>query len=159
MCATEDRAISELGKRSLASGQSGIADGEFRRDWWQLDFPSHLGGETLTANAGQRLRFAGREERPPIASLRAGRFEPLKRLPAGKKGVHAVVTTKQVGLEAADNLKRRVEKASGFLLHRSLCLSPQSGLSSTHHGNALSADDQWRKLGRVVEVAQEVWGG
>ena len=25
-------------------------------------------------------------------------------------------------------------------------------------GNALSQDDQWRKLERVVEVAREVWG-
>jgi 5-methyltetrahydropteroyltriglutamate--homocysteine methyltransferase len=39
-----------------------------------------------------------------------------------------------------------------------LCLSPQCGFSSTHHGNALSQDDQWRKLQRVVEVAREVWG-
>ena len=40
-----------------------------------------------------------------------------------------------------------------------LALSPQCGFSSTHHGNALSVDDQWRKLERVVEVAGEVWGG
>ena len=39
-----------------------------------------------------------------------------------------------------------------------LCLSPQCGFSSTHHGNALSQDDQWRKLERVVEVARRVWG-
>ena len=37
-----------------------------------------------------------------------------------------------------------------------LCLSPQCGFSSTHHGNALSQDDQWRKLERVVEVARRV---
>jgi hypothetical protein len=38
-----------------------------------------------------------------------------------------------------------------------LCLSPQCGFSSTHHGNKLTEDEQWRKLGRVVEVAREVW--
>jgi 5-methyltetrahydropteroyltriglutamate--homocysteine methyltransferase len=38
-----------------------------------------------------------------------------------------------------------------------LCLSPQCGFSSTHHGNDLSVDDQWRKLERVVDVAREVW--
>jgi 5-methyltetrahydropteroyltriglutamate--homocysteine methyltransferase len=38
-----------------------------------------------------------------------------------------------------------------------LALSPQCGFSSTHHGNDLSSDDQWRKLERVVEVACEVW--
>ena len=35
---------------------------------------------------------------------------------------------------------------------------PQCGFSSTHHGNNLSQDDQWRKLERIVEVAREVWG-
>jgi len=39
-----------------------------------------------------------------------------------------------------------------------LCLSPQCGFSSTHHGNALSMDDQWRKLELIVAVAREVWG-
>ena len=31
-----------------------------------------------------------------------------------------------------------------------LCLSPQCGFSSTHHGNQLTEDEQWRKLERVV---------
>jgi len=38
-----------------------------------------------------------------------------------------------------------------------LCLSPQCGFASTHHGNKLSEDEQWRKLERIVEVAGEVW--
>jgi len=40
----------------------------------------------------------------------------------------------------------------------SLCLSPQCGFSSTHHGNAVSEDEQWRKLELVVRVAHDVWG-
>jgi len=39
-----------------------------------------------------------------------------------------------------------------------LCLSPQCGFSSTHHGNLLSYDEQWRKLERIVEVARAVGG-
>jgi methionine synthase II (cobalamin-independent) len=39
-----------------------------------------------------------------------------------------------------------------------LCLSPQCGFASTHHGNQLSEQEQWDKLARVVETAQEVWG-
>ena len=35
-----------------------------------------------------------------------------------------------------------------------LCLSPQCGFSSTHHGNPLTEDEQWRKLERVVEVGE-----
>ena len=38
-----------------------------------------------------------------------------------------------------------------------LCLSPQCGFASTHHGNLLSFEEQWRKLERVVQVAREVW--
>ena len=79
-------------------------------------------------------------------------------MPAGKKVVLGLVTTKQGELEAADGLKRRIDEASRFVPLENLCLSPQCGFSSTHHGNALSQEDQWRKLERVVEVAHEVWG-
>ncbi len=95
-------------------------------------------------------------------SERAGGFEPLGVLRQGdakdKKVVLGLVTTKQGGLEAKDALKRRIDEAAKFLPLERLCLSPQCGFSSTHHGNALSQDDQWRKLERVVEVAREVWG-
>jgi 5-methyltetrahydropteroyltriglutamate--homocysteine methyltransferase len=91
-------------------------------------------------------------------SVRAGGFEPLRALPRGKKVVLGLVTTKLGELESKDDLKRRIEEAAKFVPLEELCLSPQCGFSSTHHGNALSADDQWRKLERVVEVAREVWG-
>ncbi|HEY6354722.1 MAG TPA: 5-methyltetrahydropteroyltriglutamate--homocysteine S-methyltransferase [Burkholderiaceae bacterium] len=91
-------------------------------------------------------------------SARAGGFEPLRVLPRGKKVVLGLVTTKVGALESKDDLKRRIEEASKFVPLENLCLSPQCGFSSTHHGNALSIDDQWRKLERVVEVAGEVWG-
>jgi 5-methyltetrahydropteroyltriglutamate--homocysteine methyltransferase len=94
-------------------------------------------------------------------SARAGGFEPLKALRdrgQGKKVVLGLVTTKLGELESKDDLKRRIDEASRFVPLEDLCLSPQCGFSSTHHGNALSQDDQWRKLERVVEVAREVWG-
>jgi 5-methyltetrahydropteroyltriglutamate--homocysteine methyltransferase len=53
---------------------------------------------------------------------------------------------------------RRIEEAAKVVPLDQLCLSPQCGFSSTHHGNALSVEDQWRKLERVVEVARRVWG-
>jgi len=91
-------------------------------------------------------------------SARAGGFEPLRILPRGKKVVLGLVTTKVGALESKDDLRRRIDEASKFVPIDNLCLSPQCGFSSTHHGNALSIDDQWRKLERVVEVAAEVWG-
>ena len=50
------------------------------------------------------------------------------------------------------------EVAAKFVPLDNLCLSPQCGFSSTHHGNALSFDEQWKKLALCVEVAREVWG-
>jgi 5-methyltetrahydropteroyltriglutamate--homocysteine methyltransferase len=90
-------------------------------------------------------------------SERSGTFEPLRFLPKGKKIVLGLVTTKTGLLEEKDTIKRRIEAASKYIPLDSLCLSPQCGFSSTHHGNALSIDEQWRKLERVVEVARDVW--
>jgi 5-methyltetrahydropteroyltriglutamate--homocysteine methyltransferase len=92
-------------------------------------------------------------------SARAGGFEPLKALPPGKKVVLGLVTTKVGELESKDDLMRRIDEAARFVPLENLCLSPQCGFSSTHHGNVLSIDDQWRKLERVVEVAALVWSG
>jgi len=331
--AAEDTAIADAVRRQQACGLQSITDGEFRRDWWHLDFLAQLDGVTLVDNGGQKFRFAGQNEQPPIASVtgrigcgapimadhfaylaacvaanapgctpkmtipspsmlhlrggraaisrevypdlgafwadvaaayrvaiahlaaagcrylqldditfaylcdpkirqncrdngddpdalprryaevinaalagrpkdmrvtihtcrgnfksawvaeggydpvveamfstdvdgwfmefdnaRAGGFEPLRKLPAGKQVVLGLVTTKQGELETADALIRRIEEAAKIVPLEQLCLSPQCGFSSTHHGNALSPEDQWRKLERVVEVARTVWG-
>ena len=89
---------------------------------------------------------------------RAGGFEPLRRLPKGKKVVLGLVTTKSGTLESKDSLKKRIDEAARYVPLENLRLSPQCGFSSTHHGNKLTEEDQWRKLERVVEVAREVWG-
>jgi 5-methyltetrahydropteroyltriglutamate--homocysteine methyltransferase len=92
-------------------------------------------------------------------SARAGGFEPLRALPPGrKKVVLGLVTTKLGRLEDKSALRRRIDEAARVVPLDRLCLSPQCGFSSTHHGNAISQDDQWRKLELVLEVAQEVWG-
>jgi len=91
-------------------------------------------------------------------SDRAGDFAPLRFAPKGKKVVLGLVTTKVGQLEDKDTLKRRIEAAAKIVPLEDLCLSPQCGFSSTHHGNLLSYEQQWRKLERIVEVAREVWG-
>jgi 5-methyltetrahydropteroyltriglutamate--homocysteine methyltransferase len=90
-------------------------------------------------------------------SERAGGFGPLKLLPKGKKVVLGLVTTKSGTLESKEALKRRIDEAAKIVPLENLCLSPQCGFASTHHGNKLSEDEQWRKLERIVEVAGEVW--
>jgi len=90
-------------------------------------------------------------------SARAGGFEPLRFAPKGKKVVLGLVSSKTGSLEKMEQLKRKIDDASRFVPLENLCLSPQCGFASTHHGNRLSQDEQWRKLERVVETAKGVW--
>jgi 5-methyltetrahydropteroyltriglutamate--homocysteine methyltransferase len=91
-------------------------------------------------------------------SERAGGFEPLRLLPKGKHVVLGLVTTKTGKLESKDELKRRIDEAAKFAPLEQLCLSGQCGFASTEEGNMLTEDEQWAKLRRIVEVAEEVWG-
>jgi 5-methyltetrahydropteroyltriglutamate--homocysteine methyltransferase len=89
---------------------------------------------------------------------RAGGFEPLRFVPKGKKVVLGLVSSKTGALEDKSFLKRQVAAAAKYVPLENLCLSPQCGFSSTHHGNRLTEAEQWRKLERVVETAKEIWG-
>jgi 5-methyltetrahydropteroyltriglutamate--homocysteine methyltransferase len=92
-------------------------------------------------------------------SDRAGGFEPLRFLPKGNKAVVlGLVTSKSGTLEKKDDVKRRIEEAAKFAPLEQFCLSPQCGFASTEEGNILAEDEQWAKLRRIVEVADEVWG-
>jgi len=88
---------------------------------------------------------------------RSGNFEPLRMLPKGKQVVLGLVTTKTGALESKDDLKRRIDAAAKYAPLDQLCLSGQCGFASTEEGNVLSEDEQWAKLRRIVEVADEVW--
>ena len=90
---------------------------------------------------------------------RAGGFEPLRFLPKGNKiVVLGLVTSKTGTLEHKDDIKRRIDEATKYVDLDQLCLSPQCGFASTEEGNILAEDEQWAKLGMIVELAQEVWG-
>jgi 5-methyltetrahydropteroyltriglutamate--homocysteine methyltransferase len=89
---------------------------------------------------------------------RAGGFEPLRFVPKGKKVVLGLVSSKVPELEAKDHLKRRIEAASKYVPMENLCLSPQCGFSSTHHGNNLTVDQEVAKLKLCIDTAKEVWG-
>ena len=91
-------------------------------------------------------------------SDRAGGFAPLRFVPKGKMVVLGLVTSKSGTLESKDELKRRIEQAARYIDLDQLCLSPQCGFASTEEGNILAEDEQWAKLRRIVEVADEVWG-
>jgi 5-methyltetrahydropteroyltriglutamate--homocysteine methyltransferase len=91
-------------------------------------------------------------------SDRAGGFEPLQYVPRDKKVVLGLVSSKKPAIESKDLLKRRIEEAAKFFPLERLCLSPQCGFASTHHGNRITEEVERRKLALIVEVATEVWG-
>ena len=91
---------------------------------------------------------------------RAGSLEPLRLLPKGDKRVMlGFVTTKTPELESIDDLKRRFDEASRYADLGQLGIAPQCGFASTEEGNALTVDQQLRKLELVVRTAEAIWGG
>jgi 5-methyltetrahydropteroyltriglutamate--homocysteine methyltransferase len=88
---------------------------------------------------------------------RSGSFEPLRSLPAGKRVALGLVTSKRGALESKDALKRRIDEAAKHAPLEQLCLAPQCGFASTEEGNVLTEGEQWAKLERIVDVAQDVW--
>lgn len=88
---------------------------------------------------------------------RSGDFAPLRHVPRGVKVVLGLVTTKFGKLEETRDLLRRVDEASRLVALEDLAISPQCGFASTVEGNIITEEDQWRKLAKVVEVANTVW--
>jgi methionine synthase II (cobalamin-independent) len=89
---------------------------------------------------------------------RSGDFSPLRFMPPDKMVVLGIMSSKRPEIEDADDIKRRIEEAGKLVDLDQAGLSHQCGFSSTVHGNDLTEDDQWRKLEREIEVAQDVWG-
>jgi 5-methyltetrahydropteroyltriglutamate--homocysteine methyltransferase len=89
---------------------------------------------------------------------RSGDFAPLRFVPKHKKVVLGIVSSKKATMENIDDLCMRIDEAAKYTPIENLCISPQCGFSSTHHGNNMSPADQWRKLDLVVATAQKVWG-
>ena len=86
--------------------------------------------------------------------------EPLRYVPKGSmKIVLGLVTTKPGKIESKDEIKRRIEEASRFVDINQLCLSPQCGFSSNAIGNIISEQEQFDKIGLIVDLATEMWGG
>jgi 5-methyltetrahydropteroyltriglutamate--homocysteine methyltransferase len=89
---------------------------------------------------------------------RAGGFEPLKHIPKNKTVVLGLISSKKPQIETKDAIKRRIDEAAKFFPLERLCISPQCGFASTHHGNKVTEDIERRKLALLVDVANEVWG-
>ncbi len=61
----EDAAVADAVRRQEDVGLPAVTDGEFRRDWWHLDFLEGLGGMG-TAERARPKDFSGEGEMPPI---------------------------------------------------------------------------------------------
>ena len=89
---------------------------------------------------------------------RSGGFEPLAAVPEDKVVVLGLVTTKTPRRETVDELAKRIGEASRFVPLDRLALSPQCGFATSVVGNAISEDDERRKLRTIAETARVVWG-
>ena len=89
---------------------------------------------------------------------RSGDFAPLRFAPKSATIVLGLMSSKTAAAETKDAVKRRIDEAAKYVPLEQCALSHQCGFSSTAHGNDLSEADQWIKLARLVEIAEEVWG-
>lgn len=89
---------------------------------------------------------------------RSGDFKPLDYIPeGGARVVLGVFTSKTGELEDKEVIKKRIQEASQYVPLDQLCVSPQCGFASTHHGNLLTEEEQWEKLRFIVDTANEIW--
>jgi 5-methyltetrahydropteroyltriglutamate--homocysteine methyltransferase len=89
---------------------------------------------------------------------RSGGFEPLSHVPHDKTAVLGLVTTKSPRRETPEELEARLREAASYLPLERLALSPQCGFATSVIGNAVTVDDERRKLRAISETARNVWG-
>lgn len=89
---------------------------------------------------------------------RSGDFSPLRYIPrGGARVVVGAVTSKSGELEDQDEIINQIHRAAEYVPLEQLCLSPQCGFASTHHGNKLTEEQQFAKLKFVVDTANKIW--
>ncbi|KAK9899073.1 UROD/MetE-like protein [Cystobasidium minutum MCA 4210] len=87
---------------------------------------------------------------------RSGNFEPLRFLPKGKTVVLGLVSSKVPELEDKAKVVKRVEEAGTYAPINQLAVSAQCGFASTHHGNNLTVEEQWKKVALLQDIAKSV---
>ena len=89
---------------------------------------------------------------------RSGSFDALASVPAEKVIVLGLVSTKAPRLETVDELETRIAQAARVTGLERLALSPQCGFATSVVGNAITVEDERRKLELVATTARRVWG-
>jgi 5-methyltetrahydropteroyltriglutamate--homocysteine methyltransferase len=89
---------------------------------------------------------------------RSGTFDPLGLVPDDKQVILGLVTTKGPRPETEDELEARVREAATTIDLERLGLGTQCGFATSVLGNALTVDDERRKLEVIAETARRIWG-
>lgn len=84
---------------------------------------------------------------------RSGSFDPWHVLKgSGATFVAGLISTKNPELETREELAARLAEARE-IVGDNIALSPQCGFASVEEGNALTEEEQWAKIGLLVESA------
>ena len=89
---------------------------------------------------------------------RSGTFDPLRLIPDDKQVILGLVTTKGPRPESEDGLEARVREAAEQVGLERLGLGTQCGFATSILGNALTVDDERRKLATIARTAHRIWG-
>jgi 5-methyltetrahydropteroyltriglutamate--homocysteine methyltransferase len=89
---------------------------------------------------------------------RSGSFDPLELVPDDKQVILGLVTTKGPRPETEDELEARVRDAAERIELDRLGIGTQCGFSTSVVGNALTVDDERRKLATIARAAERIWG-
>jgi len=88
----------------------------------------------------------------------ADAFAPLRFVPRDRQVVIGVVDSRNPRVETIEEVLRLVEHAGRWFPIDQLALSPTCGFAATDPARQIGAEEQWRKLDVLVEVASRVWG-
>ena len=72
--------------------------------------------------------------------------------------VLGVMSTKVRELETVEAIGKRVDEASRYIDIDQLAICPQCGFASSFDTDRFTQDDEQRKLARLIETAQTIWG-
>jgi 5-methyltetrahydropteroyltriglutamate--homocysteine methyltransferase len=89
---------------------------------------------------------------------RSGTFDPLDLVPDDKQVILGLVTTKGPRPETEDELEARVREAAQRIDLERLGVGTQCGFATSVLGNALTVDDERRKLEVIARTADRIWG-
>jgi len=88
---------------------------------------------------------------------RSGGFDPLRLVPESTLVVLGLVTTKTPRAETEEDLEHRLHQASRLIGLERLAVGTQCGFATSLQGNAISVEDERRKLAVLVRTAERVF--